>query len=398
MAPEPVKCTLKTFGTFSTPTFGGVGEPFNDGRQSKHSMQCGEGATFDRMAALLPGYPRTRVCAQTRVCRPCAVRRRMCAAAPLLTAVCLVYVCLLAEEDRTTGRQFTTNKQRSGQVGDNWNRGPHGKRIPIQRLYEGEKFVDPHKTDQLLNKAAREKNLTTNGFKFSSPNKRSSGLGGYWGCIGPKHAHEPDYEVVKHGEKPGPVIHEMKQVQTGPGKKGYGSTTPGCIFGPGPLRGEIGMGRYGGREYAHSTDPYDAARKKEQEDRVKDIEALQGRPPFKSMSKAVDFFDGHGRVASSKAYTEDPRVPERPAKPPEFTNVSDRPFFPAQAPKSGPQGTFNKFPEYKEDPLHLKVEAAKKAAEEARAVGDRPFKPTGKPHSTPTPSILFHTPGPSITS
>ena len=55
MAPEPVKCTLKTFGTFSTPTFGGVGEPFNDGRQSKHSMQCGEGATFDRMAALLPG-------------------------------------------------------------------------------------------------------------------------------------------------------------------------------------------------------------------------------------------------------------------------------------------------------------------------------------------------------
>ena len=137
------------------------------------------------------------------------------------------------------------------------------------------------------------------------------------------------------------------------------------------------MGRYGGREYAHSTDPYDAARKKEQEDRVKDIEALQGRPPFKSMSKAVDFFDGHGRVASSKAYTEDPRVPERPAKPPEFTNVSDRPFFPAQAPKSGPQGTFNKFPEYKEDPLHLKVEAAKKAAEEARAVGDRPFKPTG---------------------
>lgn len=36
MAPEPLKCTLKTFGTFSTPTFAGVGEPFNDGRQSEH--------------------------------------------------------------------------------------------------------------------------------------------------------------------------------------------------------------------------------------------------------------------------------------------------------------------------------------------------------------------------
>ena len=30
MAPEPIKCTLQTFGTFSTPTFGGVGEPYND--------------------------------------------------------------------------------------------------------------------------------------------------------------------------------------------------------------------------------------------------------------------------------------------------------------------------------------------------------------------------------
>lgn len=30
---EPIKCTLKKFGTFSTPTFGGVGEPFKDGRQ-----------------------------------------------------------------------------------------------------------------------------------------------------------------------------------------------------------------------------------------------------------------------------------------------------------------------------------------------------------------------------
>ena len=33
MAPPEIKCTLKNFGTFSTPTFGGVGEPFNDGRQ-----------------------------------------------------------------------------------------------------------------------------------------------------------------------------------------------------------------------------------------------------------------------------------------------------------------------------------------------------------------------------
>ena len=35
MAANPIKCTLKTFGTFSTPTFAGVGEPFADGRQRK---------------------------------------------------------------------------------------------------------------------------------------------------------------------------------------------------------------------------------------------------------------------------------------------------------------------------------------------------------------------------
>ena len=28
----------------------------------------------------------------------------------------------------------------------------------------------------------------------------------HWGCIGPKHAHMPDYNVLKHGDKPGPVV------------------------------------------------------------------------------------------------------------------------------------------------------------------------------------------------
>ena len=69
-AVDPVKCTLKTFGTFSTPSFGGVGEPYVD----KHQR-----------------------------------------------------------DDRTTGRQFLINKQRLGQLGDNWNRGNYGKREPVKR-------------------------------------------------------------------------------------------------------------------------------------------------------------------------------------------------------------------------------------------------------------------------
>ena len=241
----------------------------------------------------------------------------------------------------------------------------------------------------------REKNLTTNGFRYSSPNKLSSGLGNYWGCIGAKLKHEPEYNVLTKTDKPGPVSHEARQVLTQPPRKGYGSTTPGVIFGPGPAKGETSlMGRYGGKEYSHATDPYDLARQKESTERKENHEQLMGRPPFKTMSHSVDFFDAHGRVASSKVYTEEPRIPPRPDPPAEAPPVSERAFYPSKAPKSGPLGTLTPFPAYKEDPLEEKMKLAKEAALQARLVGVAPFKPTSKPHSTPTPSIVFHTAGP----
>jgi len=335
-SPAPIKCTLRTFGTFSMPTFGGVGEPFNDGRQ---------------------------------------------------------------KEDRMTGAQFVTNKQRKGQTGDNWNRGRYGRRVPIERLYEGEKYVDPHKGQGAFEMEERKKNLTTNGFRYSSPNKFSSGLGAYWGCIGPKFPHQPDYNVLTKTDMPGDVKHELRQVLTNPPKRGYGSTTPGCIFGPGPLAGESPMGRYGGREFPHAVDPYDLARQKESAERKANADALMGRPPFKTMSHALDFFDqpganGHARVSSSKMFTEDPRVPERKPEAKTESAVSERAFYPSRAPRSGPQGTFSKFPEYKEDPLEEKIKLAQAAAAAARMVGAAPFKPTSKPHSTRQPSIAFRIVGP----
>ena len=44
--------------------------------------------------------------------------------------------------------------------------------------------------------------------------------------------------------------------------------------------------------------------------------------------------------------------------------------------------------------LEEKLKAAKAAAAAARIEGQAPFKPTSKPHTTPTPSIVFHTAGP----
>jgi len=330
-SPVPIKCTLRTFGTFSQPTFGGVGEPFKDGRQP---------------------------------------------------------------DGRTQGRQFSTNKQRQGQTGDNWNRGPMGKREIVKRLYEGEKYVDPFKHQTSYDKIMREKNLTTNGFRYSSPNKQSSGLGAYWGCIGPKLKHVQDFDVLTKADKPGPVVHEARQVITNPPRKGYGSTTPGNIFGPGPAKGEaISMGRYGGKEYPHAVDPYDLARQKESSERKANAAAMEGRPAFKTMSHSLDFFDSQARVSSSKIWTEDPIVKPREVTVTEFKNVTDRAFYPSRAPRSGPLGTFNKFPEYKEDPLDEKMKAAKAAAAAARTEG-APFKPTSKPHTTPTPTNVIHTNGP----
>ena len=140
-------------------------------------------------------------------------------------------------------------------------------------------------------------------------------------------------------------------------------------------------------------DPYDGARQVEIKQRKEEAEALQGRAPFVSASKSLDFFDGHKRVASSKAYTEDPRVPERVPKPSEFQPLGAA-FYPAKAPTSGWQGAFNKFPLYIEDPLDEKMKLAKAEAEAAKNVGAAPFKPTSKPFTTPQPSIVFHTVGP----
>ena len=84
-----------------------------------------------------------------------------------------------------------------------------------------------------------------------------------------------------------------------------------------------------------------------------------------------------------------PLVLIAPPPPAEAPPVSERAFYPSRAPRSGPLGTFNKFPPYIEDPLSEKMKLAKAAAAAARLEGVAPFKPTGRGYSTPTPSIVF---------
>jgi len=331
MADWSSKYTMKTFGTFSTPTFSGVGEPYIDTQQG---------------------------------------------------------------DTRAKGRQFQTNRPRKGQTGDNWNR-THGRRQEIKVLFEGEKYVDPHTHERKWRLAESKRNLTTNGFCYSNPNKKSSGLGGYWGCIGKKFEHMKDYEVLMKQEKPVEVQHELRQVLTNPPKRGYGYSTPGICFGPGPRPGEDPTAKKS-KEYEHSIDPYDMARQYENAERKFNQEAVAGRPPFRTVSHSLDFFDAKKGVASSQIFTEEPRMPDKPKKEDDGKPVSGAPFYPSRAPKSGHVGTFNKFPLYMEDPLDLKLKAARAAAEAARAVNSNPFKPPQKPKTCPTRSILFHQPGPQL--
>ena len=123
---------------------------------------------------------------------------------------------VLAGDSRTKGRQFSTNKQRKGQTGDNWNRGP-GRRQLFQVLFEGEKYLDPHTFERKWQLEESKRNLTSDGFRFSRPNQKSAGLGNYWGCIGPKFKHMQDFEVLGKEDKPVEVKHELRQVGLGGG-------------------------------------------------------------------------------------------------------------------------------------------------------------------------------------
>jgi len=294
-------------------------------------------------------------------------------------------------DSRTRGRQFTVNKQKSGITGDNWNR---GKRTDFRRLFEGEDLgVDPNTYERKWKMEEKKKNLTPEGFRFPSFPQKSSGLGSYYGTIGPKLKNEPEYEVQQKGARPGRVVHEKPQMVCNPPKKGYGSTTPGLIFGPGPKKGEKAQI---GKEYKNEPDPYDRPREFEKAERLHLQKMLDGRAPYRTMGHAVDFFDAEAHVAASRIYREEPRMPEK-VPPPEPEPVSLKPFKPGGPkrewyatgmPKSG-------YPEYMPDPEEYRHEKHTAALKKLREEALTPFKPPSKPKKLVmgTESIMFKTAG-----
>ncbi|GMH41924.1 hypothetical protein BSKO_09843 [Bryopsis sp. KO-2023] len=53
----------------------------------------------------------------------------------------------------------------------------------FKALHEGEKFVDPHRLKLMESAEKRKKNISDHSWKMTSPMKRSTGLGDFYGTL-----------------------------------------------------------------------------------------------------------------------------------------------------------------------------------------------------------------------
>eukprot|EP00002_Diphylleia_rotans_P018258 TRINITY_DN353_c0_g1_i6.p1 TRINITY_DN353_c0_g1~~TRINITY_DN353_c0_g1_i6.p1 ORF type:complete len:329 (-),score=61.15 TRINITY_DN353_c0_g1_i6:761-1747(-) len=265
-------------------------------------------------------------------------------------------------DPREVGKQFLTSPSKRGQIGDNWGK----KSNIVNRLFEGDQYVDPAMPERKARLESRKKNLTTTGFVPSSPPKKPIGLGTYYGCIGGVNEYLPQGPPPK--AKP---THEPRQVQTSPGKKGsYGF-----------------RGTTIGSEPSYATDSYAAAAEAEREDHKTDLKKRVGGA-FKSTSRPVDFFDSYPKVAASKVYTTDRELPP-PKNLPQKLDPIARPFVPSHTPYQGYNSTFMRFPDYKESPYdsELRQTMEMEHTHKKKIIGSS-WKPSSTPKSTVQSSII----------
>ncbi len=122
-------------------------------------------------------------------------------------------------------------------------------------------------------------------------------------------------------------------------------------------------------------------------------------------------------TSASKVYTEDPKIPERAEPAPASRSSTLKPFYPSKVPVSGDSGAFTKAramhtpatraprdnrdlaccAQYKDigyasDPEELKLQKTREAVNAAKISGP-PFRPTSRPKTMRTQSIMFHEPG-----
>eukprot|EP00996_Jenningsia_fusiforme_P001126 NODE_2028_length_1319_cov_38.228346_g1844_i0.p1 GENE.NODE_2028_length_1319_cov_38.228346_g1844_i0~~NODE_2028_length_1319_cov_38.228346_g1844_i0.p1 ORF type:complete len:284 (+),score=38.11 NODE_2028_length_1319_cov_38.228346_g1844_i0:224-1075(+) len=229
----------------------------------------------------------------------------------------------------------------------------------------GDKYVEPGTVERQAQIEREKKKLTPAGFRYTSPAKKSSGTGNYYGTFseGKPFKHESDEAPAKGGSGPPPP--QPRNMITSPAKKGtYGF--PGVVLGKGDeFKYDVPLPKSkGGRKKKQTT-----------------VTLKPIGPPFKTTCKTVDFFDTHPNVGASKIYGFDKPLGPRPTESKKKDGLLAGPFKPSHSNK----GTIGQYYEYKPDPYDAK-DSKKKGAPPKPTVS---WKPVGGSRSQPVRSVVL---------
>lgn len=267
---------------------------------------------------------------------------------------------------RVKGSQFKTSPAKRGHGLD------VGFEKGIKSLSEGDKYVDPGAVEKRDRLERDKKKLTSEGFKYTNPPKKSAGLGNHYGCFDGGLKHETEYVVLKKGELPEKAQAKPKNIITGPAKKG--------------TYGYIGTTLGKGDEFKYISDPYEAEKRRQAQEAKENAKKMQAAA-FKSSCKRLDYFDGQPNVPASKIYTLDKPLPFKKTEVKAAPTIAV-PFKPSSPPKRGPTSTIGKAYEYKEDPYEAKEKAERE--QRLRTKAQVVWKPVSSNKSLPTRSIAFN--------
>jgi len=238
-------------------------------------------------------------------------------------------------------------------------------------LSQGDKYVDPGLYDKRSRLESEKKKLTPQGFKYSNPAHKPGGAGTYFGTFNEKSIpkHEPEFAVIKKGEKPDEAKAHLKNFVTNPGKRGtfgFSGTTIGH-----------------GDEFKYVSDPYDGAKRREALAVKESTKKIVG-PAFKGACRKGDYFD-ESRHGTSKVFTLDKPLP---ARRPASENAARGPLAKAWRPGGTLVAEITKVPEYQEDPYEAKEKAVREARKAQKATVA--WRPIGGSKTLYTRPIKFN--------
>lgn len=267
--------------------------------------------------------------------------------------------------ERYKGKNLKTNPPKKGSLNDAL------FQKQFLSLSQGDKYIDPGLYEKRSRLEAEKKKVTPQGFKYTNPPHKPGGSGTYFGTFQERDPpkHEPEFAVVKKGEKPEDAKGHLKNFVTNPTKRGtYG--VPGTTIGHGD-------------EYRYVSDPFDGAKRREALASKESSKKIVG-PAFKSSCRKVNYFDetNHG---VSKVFSIDKPLP---SKRPSTHDGKKVPLAKAWRPGGTLVADIVKYPEYQEDPYEAKEKAIREARKAEKV--SVAWKPIGGSKTLNTRPIKFN--------